>query len=82
MIKRIYKVNPLPDFTLDVVFDDGTRVLYDVKDDMRNIPSYRLLQDVQGLFQQVQLDTSRTCIYWNEDIDLPSDSIYKYGIRV
>ncbi len=32
-----------------------------------------------ALFNQVQLDSSRTCVYWNEDIDLPSDSIYEYG---
>ena len=82
MIKRILKIQPLPDFMLDVLFDDGKRVLYDVKEYMRDIPSYRVLQDVCGLFQQVQLDESRTCIYWNEDIDLPSDSIYEYGLQV
>ncbi len=81
MIPRICKVSPLPDFMLDVVFDDGKRVLYDVKEDMRDIPSYRLLRDVCGLFQQVQLDKSRTCLYWNDEIDLPSDCVYEYGIR-
>ncbi len=34
------------------------------------------------LFQQVQLDPSRTCVYWNEDIDLPSDVLYEYGVEV
>ena len=41
-----------------------------------------LLRDVPGLFQQVQLDESRTCVYWNDEIDLPSDSIYEYGRSV
>lgn len=79
MIRRIRKVQPMPDFMLDVLFDDGKHILYDVKEDMRDIPNYRLLREVCGLFQQVQLDESRTCIYWNEEIDLPSDSIYEYG---
>ena len=26
--------------------------------------------------EQVQLDESRTCVYWNDVIDLPSDAIY------
>ncbi|MBR3405270.1 MAG: hypothetical protein IKG91_08265, partial [Firmicutes bacterium] len=62
--------------------DDGKRVLYDVAEDIREIPSYGLLEDVPGLFQQAQLDQSRTCVYWNEDIDLPSDAIYEYGITL
>ena len=29
--------------------------------------------------KQVQLDESRTCVFWSEDIDLPSDTLYEYG---
>lgn len=43
------------------------------------LPGYSALRDVYGLFGQVQLDRSRTCVYWNEDIDLPSDTLYEYG---
>jgi len=32
-----------------------------------------------GLWKQFSLDESRTCVYWNDRIDLPSDSIYEYG---
>ena len=79
MIQRIASIQPMTDFCLSVLFDNGRRVLYDVKDDMQSIPSYRALRDVAGLFPQVQLDQSRTCVFWNEDIDLPSDTIYEYG---
>ena len=34
MIRRIRTVRPLPDFLLSVSFDDGKRVVYDVKEDM------------------------------------------------
>lgn len=78
MIPRIKCLAPLPSFMLSVSFDDGKRVLYDVKEDF-NLPGYSALRDVRGLFDQVQLDKSRTCVYWNEDIDLPSDTIYEYG---
>ena len=78
MIQRIKSIEPLPDFLLSVAFDDGKRVVYDVKEDM-NLPGYDSLRSVCGLFQQVQLDESRTCVYWNDEIDLPSDAIYEYG---
>ena len=70
----------MPDYKLKVLFDDGKTVIYNVKEDMETIESYKDLATVHGLFEQVQLDESRTCIYWNDQIDLPSDTIYEYGI--
>jgi len=64
----------MPNFILDVVFDDGRRVLYDVKEDM-SLPGYSALREIPGLFQAVQLDESRTCVFWNDEIDIPSDAI-------
>ena len=55
-------------------------MIYNVKEDIETIESYKDLAAVRGLFQQVQLDESRTCVYWNDQIDLPSDTIYEYGI--
>lgn len=78
MIPRIKSVQPLSDYMLSIVFDDGKCVLYDMKEDM-DLPGYDALREITGLFNQVQLDPSRTCIYWNEDIDLPSDILYEYG---
>lgn len=79
MIPRIKKITALDNFILFVEFDDGYKVMYDVKDDIETLPSFRALTDVYGLFKQVQLDSSRTCVYWSDEIDLPSDCIYEYG---
>ena len=81
MIPRIKSVKPLENYVLLVVFDDGKTVLYDVKDDIQAIPSYEDLKTIGGLFQQVQLDQSCTCIFWNDYIDLPSDAVYEYGVE-
>ena len=78
MIPRIKELHTLPDYKLSISFDDGRRVVYDVKEDM-DLPGYDALRSVAGLFELVQVDQSRTCIYWNDDIDLPSDIIYEYG---
>lgn len=81
MIIRIKNLEPLENYKLHVVFDDGKEVIYDVEDDINEIPSYSDLKNIHGLFKQVQLDSSRTCVFWNDYIDLPSDSIYEYGVE-
>lgn len=81
MIIKIKSLEPLENYKLYVVFDDGKEVIYDVEDDINEIPSYSDLKNIHGLFKQVQLDYSRTCVFWNDYIDLPSDSIYKYGVE-
>ena len=62
MIRRIKTIKPMPDYILLVSFDDGKKVLYDVKDDF-NLLEYSSLQSINGLFNQVQLDESRTCVF-------------------
>ena len=79
MIPRIKEVKPLPDYSLSVTFDDGKSVIYDVKDDINQLEDYKDLVTVHGLFNHIQLDESRTCVFWNDRIDLPSDTIYEYG---
>ena len=79
MIPRIKSVKPMKNYMLEVDFDNGKKVLYDVNDDIATLPGYEDLKNIYGLFEQVQLDESRTCVFWNDDIDLPSDAIYEYG---
>lgn len=79
---RIKQVVPLENFILRVIFDDNKEVLYNVGEDIEQIPQYGLLKTQKGLFEQVHLDQSRTVVYWTDDIDLPSDTIYEYGKAV
>ena len=79
MIPRIKNIKPLKNFKLHVVFDDGKEVIYDVNEDIETIKEFQDLKSVYGLFDQVQLDDSRTCVYWNDVIDLPSDTREEYG---
>lgn len=79
MIPRIKQLETLPNLMLRVRFDDDRVVLYDVGEDADAIPSYRPLATLTGLFARAQLDQSRTCVFWSDEIDLPSDAIYEYG---
>lgn len=79
MLPKIKAVEPLAGYLLHVIFDDNRDVLYDVKEDIDTLPGYADLAKIHGLFDCVQLDSSRTCVFWNDNIDLPSDVIYEYG---
>ena len=80
MIPRIKSIHPLQDYMLQVCFDDGVKVLYDVKDDIRTLNDFKVLETEYGLFQNAQLDSSRTCVFWNDRVDLASDTILEYGV--
>ena len=79
MIPRIKYITPLSGYKLNAEFDDGRKVRYDLADDIASLPNYSMLTDIVGLFEQVTLDSSRTFVYWNDLVDLPSDTIYEYG---
>ena len=49
MIPRIKTVEPMPDYKLKVLFDDGKTVIYNVKEDIETIESYKDLAAVHGL---------------------------------
>ena len=79
-LPRIKSIEALPDYRLSVVFDDGRRVIYDVGEDIKQIEEFRMLKQIPHLWEQVQVDRSRTCVYWNDRIYLPSDTLYEYGV--
>ena len=82
MLPRIKSIAPLTDYQLLVDFDEGKRVVYDVADDIKTLPDFAELKTIPGLFERVTLDSSRTCVTWNDRIDLPSHAIYEYGKEI
>ena len=82
MIPRIKEIVPQEDYQLLVVFDDNYKVLYNLNEDIDTISEFKLLKNNLNLYKNLRLDESRTCVYWNERIDLPSDTIYEYGKRI
>lgn len=82
MIPRIKKIETMADYKLVVSFDSGETVVYDVNDDILNIPDFSVLKTEKGLFENAQIDESRTCVFWNDRVDLASDTLLEYGRRV
>lgn len=82
MIPKIKKIEALNNLMLYVTFEGGEEVLYDVKDDLKDIPDFRPLETEPNLFKNYALDHSRTCVTWTDRINLPSDTILEYGKRI
>lgn len=80
MIPRIKRIEPLPDYQLYIEFDGGEKVIYNVMDDIEAVQDFEPLRTEYGLFQNFQIDESRTCVSWSDRIDLPSDTLLEYGI--
>ena len=49
---------------------------------IETIDDFRVLKTEPHLFENLQIDESRTCIYWNDRVDLPSDTLLEYGKRI
>ena len=93
-LPRIKGIKTLPNYRLSVVFDDGKEVVYDVGEDfddgkevvydvgedIEQVDEFRMLKQIPHLWEQARVDSSRTCVYWNDRIDLPSDTLYEYGV--
>ncbi|MBR4543522.1 MAG: DUF2442 domain-containing protein, partial [Lachnospiraceae bacterium] len=69
MIPRIKSVKPQDNYKLLIQFDGGETVIYNVMEDIDAIDDFVPLKTERGLFENVQLDDSRTCIYWSDRID-------------
>lgn len=82
MIPRIKNITPVKNYSLLVEFDDGVKVLYDVGEDINLLPDFKVLASEKGLFGNYRIDSSRTCVYWTDRVDLPSDTLLEYGRRI
>ena len=76
---RVKNITPLPDYILLAEFHDGSVKKYDVKPLMQEIPVFRMLEYVTGLFEQVHIDAGGYGIMWNDEIDLDCEELYYNG---
>lgn len=80
MFYKVKSVKPLPNYSLDVLFENGTSKEYDVKPLFHRWPVFQDLQQIQGLFHLVQVDSGGYGISWNDDIDLSCNELWDNGV--
>lgn len=74
---KINKLEFLDDHIMQILFEDGKEVKYDIKEDL-NLPGYDILKD-EDIFRSGEISQSKCFVRWNNGVDLPSDILYEYG---
>jgi hypothetical protein len=80
MFYKIQSVKPLPQYRLLIQFVNGENKKYDIKPLLDKWEAFKALTYIDGLFEQVRVDTGGYGISWNDDIDLSCDELYENGV--
>ncbi|MCC8060499.1 MAG: DUF2442 domain-containing protein [Clostridiales bacterium] len=80
---RIKEVEALDNLMLSVLFVNGVKKLYDVKQLFREFPQmFTPLKDNPALFKNVTVDCGGCGISWNEDIDISECELWENGMPI
>ena len=76
---RAVKVTFRKDVTIDVLFQDGKIIRYDLSKMFTKYPQLKKLREDRGLFMMGHIDEGGYGIIWNDDLDFDATSIYLDG---
>jgi len=77
---KIKYVEPLKDYRLFIIFDNGIIKTYSLKEKLNN-PIFSHLKD-EKLFNSVQVDIGGYGVIWNDEIDLSEFELWENGIQL
>ncbi len=78
---RVKDVKALDDFMLSVLFMNGVKKLYDVKQLFSQFPQmFAPLKENPALFKNVSVICGGCGIAWNEDIDISECELWENGV--
>ena len=76
------KVRFLQDVTVEVTYQDGKVVQYDMSQMFKKYPQLEELRINRKLFESGHLDVGGYGIVWNDELDFDATSIYENGVVV
>lgn len=80
--KRIEDVIPLKVGNLLVFFREGSLKKVNVKDILKNDVRFAAIVNRKDLFEKVRIQTGGYGIYWNEQITIADEVLYKNGVDI
>lgn len=80
MVHKIKEVQALEDFSIEVLFQNGVKKIYDMQKMCTLFPQFEELQENKELFWKVKADTGGYGVSWNDELDLDAESIWENGI--
>lgn len=79
MTHRIIRVEPLENFVISIVFQNGVKKLYDVKQLFDKFPQFLSLENAIQ-FKKVKVDVGGYGVSWNDDLDISAEELWENGI--
>lgn len=76
---RALKVEFLEDVTLQMTFQDGKVIRYDMSQMFEKYPQLEELRRNRKLFESGHLDLTGFAVIWNDELDFDATSIYDDG---
>lgn len=67
------------DYVISVRFCEGVTKSYDLRPLFEKMPVFKKLKEQNGLFEEVTVDVGGYGIFWNDELDLSCDEIWKNG---
>jgi hypothetical protein len=77
---RIKYIEPLSEYKLFVIFDNGIIKIYSLQNRMQSSP-FQALQDID-LFNSVHISNGGYGVIWNDEIDLSEYELWTNGVEV
>ena len=75
----VKSVEPIEDFCLSVVFENGEAKTYDVKPLIKKYEAFKAFLLTYKLFEQVKVDTGGYGVSWNDELDVSCNELYFNG---
>lgn len=81
MFVKITSIAPLPDYILLIGFSTGEFKQFDIKPLIEKYAPFKMLTQVNGLYEQVKIDMGGYGLVWNDNLDLSADGLYERGVE-
>lgn len=82
MFYRVKSVIPIENFILEVCFENGQRKKYNVGALFDKFEMFRTFESINGLFEQVKVDTGGYAVYWNDELDIGCNELWYNGVEI
>lgn len=79
MFHKIKSVKPLEKYILQITFSNNVIKYYDVSTLYKKWDIFKNLLIIDGLYEQVKVDTGGYGISWNSEIDLSCNELWNNG---
>ena len=79
MFHKIKEIKIIDNYILEILFQNNRKKYYDIEPLFSKWTIFNDLKNIEGLFKQVKVDIGGYGIYWNEEIDLSCNELWKNG---